>query len=123
LALALSKLQQTISSIQKTTNKNHLYIDTIISNLLREIDRNTINTELIPNDATLRYGATGIAWIHRQLHRLRSGNHFKLETEYWIDRVFITQDDNKINKKINSGSVNSFGILEGLAGALLLEIE
>jgi hypothetical protein len=123
IALTLSKLQQTINFQQKTTNKNHLYIDTIISNLLKEIDRNTINTELIPNDATLRYGSCGIAWIYRQLHRLGRGNRFKQETEHWIDRVLLTQDDNRINQKINAGSSNSFGILEGMAGALLLKIE
>jgi len=118
LAVALSKLHQTTNYERGTTNENHLYIDTIISNLLRNIDRNTINTEFIPNDATLRHGTSGIGWIYSQLHHLRGGIYFKQEMEYWRKEAPLAQGVNKINHEPKAGSAHGFGILEGLAGIL-----
>jgi len=116
LALGLSKLQQTMNYQQKTTNENPLYVDTIISNLLKEIDRNTINTELIPNDATVRYGTCGIAWIYRQLHNVPGDNHFEEEMEYWYKLPLESEKNNEIFRGIQIENNNDFGVLEGLAG-------
>jgi hypothetical protein len=92
-------------------------LKTIITNLLTGINRNTINSELLPHNVTLRYGTPGIAWIYQQLHRQTGDNHFKKEMEYWYQLPF--EKPFEVFPGINNESLNAWGILEGLAGMLL----
>lgn len=147
LALALTKLQQITTNEPGTTNnerqtknnsqtivkssnslRKESYGQTIfeptnsekrISNLFYGINRNTIKSELSPNNATLRYGTSGVAWIYQQLHHQTSDNHFKEEMEYWHQLTFEAEKQNKIFPGNNNESLNAWGILEGLAGILL----
>jgi hypothetical protein len=140
LALALTKLQKNNSG-QPTTNnerqtknnskaivkssnslRKESYGQTIIeqlSNLLTKINRNTIKSELSPNNATLRYGTSGVAWIYQQLHHQTGDNHFKEEMEYWLtQRITEKKEDNLSGTGIDNKNV--CGILEGFAGVLLI---
>jgi hypothetical protein len=135
LALALTKLQQTINHKQQTKNKKQLNyrtfeplsnysqtielsnIETIIINLHIGITRNTINSELPLNNATLRYGTSGIAWIYRQLYHFTGDSHFKEEMEYWTNLSVITANRNEVF--LGAATENSYGILEGLGGTLV----
>ena len=135
LALALTKLQQTINHKQQTKNKKQLNyrtfeplsnysqtielsnIETIIINLHIGITRNTINSELPLNNATLRYGTSGIAWVYRQLYHFTGDSHFKEEMEYWTNLSVITSNRNEVF--LGAATENSYGILEGLGGTLL----
>ena len=141
LALALTKLQQTTNYEPRTTNKEQQTtpeqssnalrkesygqtiiepsnLQTIINNLLTGINRNTINSELPPNNATLRYGTPGIAWIYQQLHRQTHDNHFKEEMEYWTNQTDKSGITNEVFTEADTKK--SYGILEGLSGILLL---
>jgi hypothetical protein len=150
LALALTKLQTTVKSLNSRTveqSSNSLTIvkqssnsrttvkpsnfrtiiepsnsQTIVeqqSNLLAEINRNTINSELPPHNTTLRYGTSGMAWIYRQLHRLTGDNHFKKEMEYWHQFSIKSEKQIEIFPDFNNESLNAWGLLEGLAVKLL----
>lgn len=146
LALALTKLQKNNSG-QPTTNnerqtknnsqtivkssnslRKESYGQTIfepsnsekrISNLFYGINRNTIKSELSPNNATLRYGTSGMSWIYQQLHRLTGDIHFKKEMEYWHQLPFESEKPNEIFPGFKNENLKAWGILEGLAGILL----
>ena len=95
-------------------------IELIIDNLFEKINRNTIASELPPGDSALRHGTSCIAWIYNQLHRLEGGSHFKNEMEYWNNKLLLHKDkDSSLTRHFNEGD-NIFGILEGLAGMMLL---
>jgi lantibiotic modifying enzyme len=83
LALALTKLSRTIG-----TKEN---IETIKTNLLKEINREAINSELPPNNTTIKHGTSGIAWIFKQLLELTSDNIFKIEMEYWLAQCTVVE--------------------------------
>ena len=130
LALALTKLQKNNSGQPTTNNKRQTTnnrqttvapsnLQTITTNLLTEINRNTINSELPPHNVTLRYGTSGVAWIYQQLHHQTGDNHFKEEMEYWHKLPFKSEKSNEIFPGINNESLNAWGLLEGLAGMLL----
>lgn len=139
LALALTKLQKNNSgqpttnnerqtknnskAIVKSSNYRTIFessnIEKRISTLLYGINRKTIKSELSPNNATLRYGTSGVAWIYQQLHRQTGDNHFKEEMEYWHQLPFKSEKSNEIFSGINNESLNAWGMLEGLAGMLL----
>jgi lantibiotic modifying enzyme len=145
LALALTKLQKNNSG-QPTTNnerqtknnsqtivkssnslRKESYGQTIfessniekrISNLFYGINRNTIKSELSPNNATLRYGTSGVAWIYQQLHHQTGDNHFNKEMEYWHQLPFESEKPNEIFPGFKNENLKAWGLLEGLAGML-----
>jgi lantibiotic modifying enzyme len=139
LALALTKLQKNNSgqpttnnerqtknnsqTIVKSSNSRTIFEPTNsekrISNLFYGINRNTIKSELSPNNATLRYGTSGVAWIYRQLHRLTGDSHLKNEMEYWHQLPFESEKPNEIFPGIRIDNKHACGILEGLTGILL----
>lgn len=139
LALALTKLQKNNSgqpttnnerqtknnskAIVKSSNYRTIFessnIEKRISTLLYGINRKTIKSELSPNNATLRYGTSGVAWIYQQLHHQTGDNHFNKEMEYWHQLPFKSEKSNEIFSGINNESLNAWGMLEGLAGMLL----
>ncbi|MBW6537170.1 MAG: hypothetical protein K0B11_19335 [Mariniphaga sp.] len=132
LALALTKLQQkhetiTANKKQRTINDDSQFnsrtfvkqlsnLQTIINNLLTGINRNTIKFELSPNNATLRYGTSGVAWIYQQLHRQTSDNHFKEEMEYWANLNLIPKNIEELFFEVTTESTIGYGILEGFSG-------
>jgi hypothetical protein len=126
LALALTKIKQTIETIGTTatirTTETPETIETTIHNLLKEINRETIKTEFPPNNRTIKYGTSGIAWIYKQLFELTADKRFNKEMEYWTTQSSHVEKD--MNNYAGLGdSVNHnemlFGILEGKAGTLL----
>jgi len=126
LALALTRLGKITNAHQITHEHsgnralNQSGIESLIGNFLEKINRNTIDSELPPGDATIRHGTSGIAWIYNQLHRLEGGSHFKNEMEYWNNKLSLHKDkDSLLTRHFNEGD-NIFGILEGLAGMMLL---
>ena len=114
-----SNLQTSVKSSNSRTVFELSNLQTIITNLLTEINRNTIQSELSPNNATLRYGTSGIAWIYRQLHRLTGDSHLKNEMEYWHQLPFESEKLNEIFPGIRIDNKHAYGILEGLTGILL----
>jgi hypothetical protein len=114
--------QQTTNNIKPSNQvelSNFPNIEKRISTLLYGINRKTIKSELSPNNATLRYGTSGVAWIYQQLHHQTGDNHFNKEMEYWHKLPFKTEKPNVIFSGINNESLKAWGILEGLAGILL----
>ena len=117
-----SNLQTSVKSSNSRTLEQLSNSQTIIeqlSNLLTGIHRNTINSELPKNNATMRYGTSGIFWIYRQLHRLTGDIHFKKEMEYWHQLPFESEKPNEIFPGFKNENLKAWGILEGLAGILL----
>lgn len=94
-------------------------LQTVITNLLDGINRNTINSELPQNNDTIRYDISGIAWVYRQLHHLTEDNHFKEEREYWLNRSFVVGKEDNFSGT-GTDNKNVWGILEGVAGLLLI---
>lgn len=86
LALALTRLGKITNAHQITHEHSDNQtlkqsdIELIINNLLKKINRDTLESELSPGDAAIRHGTSNIAWIYMQLHRLEGGSHFKNET-------------------------------------------
>jgi lantibiotic modifying enzyme len=115
LALALTKLSRTIG-----TKEN---IETIKTNLLKEINREAINSELPPNNTTIKHGTSGIAWIFKQLLELTSDNIFKIEMEYWLAQCTVVEYESETKdiqgfESTANHKETAFGILEGKAGYL-----
>jgi len=126
LALALTKIKQTIETIVTTatirTTETPETIETTIHNLLKEINRETIKTEFPQNNTNIKHGTSGIAWIYKQLFELTTDNRFKQEMEHWARQ----SKDIEYQEKNNSNFVGSanhnktaYGLLEGKAGILL----
>jgi hypothetical protein len=115
------KPQTTIiqSSNSQTTVEQLSNLQTVITNLLDGINRNTINSELPQNNDTIRYDISGIAWVYRQLHHLTEDNHFKEEREYWLNRSFVVGKEDNFSGA-GTDNKNVWGILEGVAGLLLI---
>lgn len=118
VALALTKLSQTIET--KET------IEIIKTNLLKEINREAINSELPPNNTNIKHGASGIAWIYLQLFELTSANKFKIEMEYWLAQCTVVESESESETKDIQGfesttkhKKTAFGILEGYGGMIL----
>jgi hypothetical protein len=120
LALALTKLKQTIetnANIRRTETAG-----TTINNLLKEINRETIKTDLAPKNATIKHGTCGIGWIYKELFELTSDNQFKQELEYWATQSQDVENDINNNATLGGSTYHKetvFGILEGKAGILL----
>ena len=119
LALALTKLKQTIE-----TNANIRTTETIgttINNLLKEITRESIKSELPPNNSSIKHGTSGIAWIYKQLFELTTAKWFKIEFKYWATQISHVENEVK-NYVCVSDSTNhnetAFGVLEGKTGKL-----
>ena len=126
LALALTRLGKITNAHQITHEHsgnralNQSGIESLINNLLIKINRNTIDSELPPGDATIRHGTSGIAWIYNQLHRLEGGSHFKNEMGYWNNKLSLHKDKDSLLTRHYTGGENTLGILEGPAGIMLL---
>jgi hypothetical protein len=97
----------------------HSNFQTLITTLLSEINRNTINSELPQNNDTIRYGISGIAWVYQQIHRQAGGSHFKEEMEYWLNSFFVTDNNDEDILNMDFENLKAFGLLEGIAGILL----
>jgi len=127
LALALTKLKQTIETTgTKATKETPGTIETIettIPNLFTNINRETIKSELPPDNDTIRYGTSGIAWVYKQLFELTNEKQFKQEMEYWTNLSYTHEGaDNGFagfDIKIDG---NAFGLLAGLAGVGLFRV-
>ena len=78
-----------------------------------------LNSSFIDNPG-LMHVILYIAWIYKQLCRLAGGGHFRNEMEYWIDKLSIYEDKDSLLTGSYTGGDNIFGILEGLAGIMLL---
>jgi hypothetical protein len=78
-----------------------------------------LNSSFIDNPG-LMHVIPGIAWIYMQLHRLGGGSHFKNEMEYWIDKLSLHKDKDSFLTPYFAEGENIFGVLEGLAGIMLL---
>jgi hypothetical protein len=113
------KLQTTNDKQQSNfqTIIEHSNLQTVKTNLLSGINRNTINSELPSNNTTLSYGTSGIAWIYQQLYRQTGDNHFKEEMEYWTNSLFVP-GNSKDFSGLNFENLKAFGLLEGLGGIL-----
>lgn len=116
LALALTKIQQSLKLLNAETIATNLFID---------LNRETIKSELLPNNSTVKHGASGIALIYRQLFKLTKYKGFKKEMEYWMAQIPKTSSYKEnyfeldgINKFNNA----QLGIIEGLAGLLLMNL-
>jgi len=126
LALALTKIKQTIEIIGTTatirTTETPETIETTIHNLLKEITRETIYTELLPNNTNIKHGTSGIAWIYKQLFELIADNRFKQEMEHWTTQSLHAENDvNNYAGLEDSTNQNEtlFGVLEGKTGSIL----
>ena len=79
-----------------------------------------LNSSFLDNPGLMN-SFPGIAWIYMQLHRLEGGSHFKNEMEYWNNKLSLLGDkDSLLTRHYYNGGDNIFGILEGLAGIMLL---
>jgi hypothetical protein len=121
LALALTKLWQVLehSNSQVIVLLNAVAINT---NLLIDLSRETIKSELLPNDFTIKHGTSGIATIYRQLFELIADNRFKQEMEHWATLSLHAENDvNNYAGLEDSTNQNEtlFGVLEGKTGSLL----
>ncbi|MFV0269565.1 MAG: lanthionine synthetase LanC family protein [Draconibacterium sp.] len=117
LALALTKLHQTIEPTK------HSNCQTISNKFLSGICRETILAELPFNNATVRCGSSGIAWVYLQLHLLSGDESYRQEFLYWQQKTneYGFQDDNGFAGFSFENEANAFGLLEGLAGVGLLD--
>ncbi|RPI62472.1 MAG: hypothetical protein EHM44_06790, partial [Ignavibacteriales bacterium] len=121
LALALTKLRQTLEH-SNSQALEQLNAETINTNLFIDLNRETIKSELLLNDFTIKHGTSGIAWIYKQLIELTSEIQFKKELEYWVTQSSHAENDVKNNTVIGDSTNHketAFGILEGQAGILL----
>ena len=121
LALALTKLRQTLEHLNSQALEQ-LNAETINTNLFIDLNRETIKSELLLNDFTIKHGTSGIAWIYKQLFELTSEIQFKKELEYWVTQSSHAENDVKNNTVIGDSTNHketAFGILEGQAGILL----
>ena len=115
LALAITKLSQTLGTTEPTETIGT--IEAILNNLFAGINREAINTELTPNNASIKNGTSGIAWVYNRLFELTADNRYKQEMEYWINQSFSFKEVDKGFAGFNfNNDDNSFGLLEGLAG-------
>ena len=116
-----SNLQTALKQLSIPQTLDILNIKTIIINLLSGIDRNIIKSELPLNNITLRYGTSGIAWIYEQLFELTSKIHFRDEFYSWTYQ-------NQLNEAMGNDSIDvgkdmdTWGLLEGFAGNLLIDL-
>lgn len=121
LALALTKLWQVLehSNSQVLVLLNALAINT---NLLINLSRETIKSELLPNDFTIKHGTSGIATIYKQLFELIADYRFKQEMEHWATLSLHAENDvNNYAGLKDSTNQNEtlFGVLKGKTGSLL----
>lgn len=104
---------------QSETNRNNT--ETILEQLISGISRETLLAELPENNATLRNGSSGIAWIYQQLYKLNAKEEYLHEAQYWNNHAYKNNvPDNGFAGFIFENETNAFGILEGLAGIGLL---
>jgi len=124
LALALTRLKQTIETIEtNATKRTTETIETTINNLLTNINRETIKSELAPNNATIKKGTSGIVWIYKQLFELTNEKQFKQELEYWTNLSYTHEGaDNGFAGFDIKNDGNAFGLLAGLAGFGLFRV-
>lgn len=109
LSLALTKLSRINNTIGTT--------ETISNHLLSDLNREAIKTELAPNNATIKIGTSGIAWVYNRLFRLTADNRFKQEMEYWLEQSLLVEEVDKGFAGFNfNNDDHSYGLLEGLAG-------
>lgn len=121
LTLALIKLQQTLEPSNSQTLEL-LIFKTITNNLLTNINRETIKTELPPNNTTIKLGTSGIAWIYKQLYELTTDKRFKQEMDYWVSISAYTKSETKNNSNLDDLTTykeTAFGFLEGNTGIIL----
>lgn len=124
LALALTKLQQTLKqgSNQRLEQSN---TETIITKLLKVLNRETIKSELLLNNSTIKHGASGIAWIYKQLYKLTSDSIYKVEMDYWLTHCTIIESEFRDTQSFMSATIrkeNVFGILKGYTGMILTSL-
>lgn len=123
VALALTKLRQTLEH-SNSQALELLNTETINTNLFIDLNRETIKSELLPIDFTIKqkHGTSGIAWIYKQLYELTTEIRFKKELKYWITQSTYIESEAKNNSNIADTTNHNetiFGILEGKAGTLL----
>jgi len=124
LALALTKLWQTLEHSDNQTLEL-LNVKTITNNLLTNIKRETIKTELPPNNTTIKHGTSGIVWIYKHLFELTLEKRFKQEMEYWITQSTYVESETKNNSNFGDPTNlngTGLGILKGNAGTRLITL-
>lgn len=132
LALALTKLNQTIETNPQTTetietkgttltdSTNIKQIQIPSAKLIASICGETILCELPTNNKSLRYGSAGIAWIYRQLSKYSDEDTFRQESQHWIEKTNNSADlDFNQNYNDIMNELKSLGLLEGFAGQKL----
>lgn len=129
LILALTKLSRTIETKEtietkaiKETTGTIRTIETTIPILLKEINREAINSEILPNNSTIKHGTSGITWIYKHLFVLTKNKQFKQEMEHWAvqGKDIENQEENNSNLRDSANhNKTAFGLLEGKAGMLL----
>jgi lantibiotic modifying enzyme len=121
LALALTKLWQTLEHSDNQTLEL-LNVETITSDLFLGLNRETIKSEILPNNSTIKHGTSGIAWVYKYLFELTKNKQFKQEMEHWAVQSKDIGFEEKINSNLGDSTNHNktaFGLLEGKVGMLL----
>lgn len=129
LALSIKKFEQCISTsidhgltekkIQfgKGNDINPKTLGTICSNLLSGIDRKIVKSEIISNNATIRQGCFGLAWLYSELYILTENAHHWEESKYWSQQgLDIWQNIVDLSSMDSKDHDGAMGILDGLSG-------
>ncbi|NQU34132.1 MAG: hypothetical protein HQ521_12940 [Bacteroidetes bacterium] len=127
LALTLTKLYQTLKTSYAKPHEtpNTELIKTISNKLLFELKRKTIESELVPNNISIKNGTSGIAWIYRNLFDLLSNNKYQTEMEYWLNQSSLSKNETNNFSNFENTLKNkktAFGILEGVIGSILIRL-
>lgn len=120
LILALTKLSRTKET--KETKETIEKAEITITYLLKKINRESIKSELPPNNKTIKHGASGILLIYKQLFALTTDQRFKQELEYWATQCLLTENEVLNHREFYDFKNNNtaFGFLEGYAGKLCI---
>ena len=129
LALSIKQFEQYIClSGNYGSDKNKVRFDVhkdinpkilgnICSKLLSGIDRKDLRSGLIYDNATIRHGYFGIAWLYTKLHAFTKDVHHWKESRYWHQKgVDLWQ---KMDGRPGMDTKNHdgpLGLLEGLSG-------
>ena len=96
-------------------NENHATILADVCKAKPEISREAIKNELLPNNATMRCGTSGISWIYSQLHTICNNETYLREALYWQETSFsFDETDTAYAGFAFENEDNAFGMLEGI---------
>ncbi|MDX8337542.1 lanthionine synthetase LanC family protein [Draconibacterium sp. IB214405] len=116
ISITLLKLKEALKNRERNQSRSGCKIlnieklNKIVQEFLAEEASENVKSPYPINNASFRYGTSGIAFIHRQIQLIKGDYHFK------NDQHFLEQGINNFDFE----NPNAFGLMEGLAGIILI---